>query len=150
MQALGEAIAKAGFPLQGEKIIEAARNEHGLKLADIVRSQLMTRFDEQLENGTEPTPEELREVLESCKKLPYQMRATFGDAIKRMPHAPGGAPPKLTDAEKEDVCTRVGSYMGQGHSFREALQRVAKEKSVSTRTVQRAWQERQRIKNIPL
>jgi hypothetical protein len=107
-----------------------------------------------IENREEPTPEELTEILEKVKTLGFELRSMLNKitkSIKRnLPHRPGGGRPEsLTLDQKREACIKVGTLMGQGLNFREALERVARQLGVSAKTVQRVWQKRAQLqKNL--
>ena len=95
----------------------------------------------------EPTPEELKEVLEQLSTLPFEFRAIMEKRVKSikrdLPHKPGGGrPDSLTLDQKKEACRQVGMLMGQGVLFRDALDRVGRQFGVGPRTIQRAWQKR--------
>jgi len=149
VEALGEALKKAGFPAEGEKLIQAALQGKGLDnreslVSAIFGSVALTGLEERLKGMAEPTPQELQAILAEMEKIPRQLRAPLKALAKKLPHLPGGAPRKFkTEAEEKEACALVGTYMGQGYGLPEALTKVAKLKHVSLRTMQRTWQKNQ-------
>ena len=152
MRALGEALRKAGFTAEGDTVIQAALQGGGLDdketlVSAIFGSVALTRLEEKLKDGVEPTPEELQKLLTEMSKIPHRLKAPLKTLARRLPHPPGGAPRRFkTDEERKEVCAAVGTYTGEGYNLREAQTKVAKQQAVSLRTVQRTWQENQKRK----
>jgi len=88
----------------------------------------------------EPTTEKLDELLANVPQLVYMLRDQALALRKALPHRPGGAPSKLTAEEKKKAVRLVGTLMGQGDNYSEAVAKIAERFGVSTKTIQRAWQ----------
>lgn len=93
----------------------------------------------------EPKAEELEELLGFLRTFPYQLRRTFPKALKELPHDPGGHPPSFTASECREICSRIGALLAQGVRLKDAQSRLAQQKGVSLRTIQRVWQKRARL-----
>lgn len=88
--------------------------------------------------------EKLRATFRSGPPVDVQneVRDLLKQALNVLPPAPRGARPKLSQEEKAEACTLIGKYTTGGFTLAEAVNRVAREKKVSARTVKRAWMER--------
>jgi hypothetical protein len=97
----------------------------------------------------EPTREELEAQIKSIELFPYQMRRHIPQATKEakkhLPHEPGGRPRAIKPQEYQDVRDAIGQLLARGTRLKIAQQRVAQRRGVSTRTVQRIWQQRTAI-----
>ncbi len=112
-----------------------------------VLASAVTTLLDSIENRDEPTPEELRQILEKSKTFPFEFRAILDKTTKSMkrnlPHKPGGGRrDSLTPDQKREACARVGTLTGRGVRFRDALEQVGRHFGVGARTIQRAWQKR--------
>jgi len=94
----------------------------------------------------EPDPEEVKQMLAVLRRMPIELRKIMPEALKRismmLPHEPGGRPVALTPKDRKEVCRKVGSLLAVGLTLRDAQSRVARQKGVSLRTIQRVWQSR--------
>jgi hypothetical protein len=145
-KAVDEFLRKAHSEADSETVLSAADFERG------ALSSVVTTLLDSIENRAEPTQEELREILEKLKTLPFDIRALLDKTTKSMkrnlPHKPGGGrPDSLTLDQKIEACLKVGTLMGQGVGFRVALERVGRHFGVGARTIQRAWQKRAGLHN---
>ena len=95
---------------------------------------------EELRNSPEPTPEELQVLLKNVPQISYFMREDITALRKVLPHPPGGAPSKLNAQERKKAVRLVGTLMGQGDNYAEAVAKIAARFGVSRKTIQRAWQ----------
>jgi len=97
----------------------------------------------------EPDSEKQKAILEAIRLLPYQLRKAVPQIAKeisqKLPRPPGGRPGSLTPEDHKHVCREIGRLMGDdGLSLPDAEMRVAQQKGVSVRTIQRSWQRRSR------
>jgi hypothetical protein len=145
LDALREEFREAGFP-QPEEAVEIARSaltkkEEGVNLlASSIVLGFWEEFIQGLKEAPEPTSEALNEQLMKLKDLRYQFRDRLLDAGKKTPHRPGGAPPKLTSKQRKQATELVGILMGQGDTYSEAVEKIARRFDVSPKTIQREWQ----------
>jgi hypothetical protein len=103
-------------------------------------------IEEILRKLPEPSPDGYRRLMSKMKQTRYLQRDWILELVKKMPHRPGGAPAKLTPQQKTRVCKLIGSLTGEGDTYAEAVEKVAKSFEVSTKTIQRAWQEARRTR----
>jgi hypothetical protein len=101
---------------------------------------IWSEIEQGLRKQPEPTQQELEELIRRAPQLPHMVRKLLPKLRKAIPHDPGGAPAKLDAKQKARAVQLVGTLMGRGDSYSEALQNVATRFGVSSKTIQRAWQ----------
>ncbi len=104
-------------------------------------------MEKRLRTAREPNLKDLEKLRTALRSGPpvevqNQIRDLLKQALNVLPRAPRGARPKLSQEGKTEACTLIGKYTTDGYTLAEAVNRVAKEKRVSARTVKRAWMER--------
>ncbi|MBZ5526219.1 MAG: hypothetical protein LAP21_28710 [Acidobacteriia bacterium] len=100
-----------------------------------------------LDDAEEPTADGLKQIFSEMKAIPYAIRKpatkAFRGAVKELPHPPGGRPRSLSDEKNHEVIDAVAELNRSGVKLQVAFGRVALRLGVSSRTVQRVWQDRQ-------
>jgi hypothetical protein len=94
----------------------------------------------------EPSKQKLKEtlsMLETLKSAPHKVRSILKQGIKELPRAPGGPPRKLTPDQEKMACAEVAALRADIGS-REAIQRVARKRVISERTMYRIWRKHHR------
>ena len=97
-------------------------------------------IEEGLRKLPEPTGPELQNLIKNVPEIQYSVRRLLPQIRKLIPHPRGGAPTKLDAKQKTRAVQLVGTLMGRGDTYSEALQNVAIRFGVSAKTIQRAWQ----------
>ncbi len=126
------------------------------KAKKLVRVGYKAGFMHALRAMPEPKKEQLAKALamiESFKSFPYKMRSLLKQAVKELPHAPGGPKRKLTPEEENVACAEIEALRGE-HGNRQAIHRVALKKGVSARTMYRIWgkhhpQKKEQLRTAP-
>jgi hypothetical protein len=92
-----------------------------------------------LKKMPEPSKKQVTEslaMIEAFKSTPAKMRSFLKNAIKELPHATGGPKRKLTRDEEAMACAEVAAHRAELGN-REAIERVARKRKVSARTIYR-------------
>jgi hypothetical protein len=76
----------------------------------------------------------------------FKIREFFPDAVKELPHPPGGRPTAFTPEKRHQVCKEIGELLVKGVPLSSAYKRLGKRHDVSARTIQRIWNDREREK----
>jgi hypothetical protein len=96
--------------------------------------------------------EQWNQFLDNMKEeLPYGLRPAFRTGLKNIAkslpkRSSTGRNHALTTEQQKKACDLVSNYYRNGDSKRMAYQKVASEMDCSSRTVQRAWKERARLR----
>jgi hypothetical protein len=88
--------------------------------------------------------DEADKIEAQLKIAPFLMRRQLAQAVKILPHFPGGQKSKLTQEQRRAMVDDIFSFMRNGLEPREAKVRAAKKYSVSISTVQRIWRNREK------
>jgi hypothetical protein len=97
-----------------------------------------------LRNLPEDDPTGLAQLLRILPMIVYKIREFLPDAIKELPHAPGGRPTAFTPEQRQQVCKEIGELLVKRVPLSAAYKRLGKRHGVSARTIQRIWNERER------
>jgi hypothetical protein len=89
-----------------------------------------------------PEAEQFKSLLVTLPQLVYLVRRIIPQAAKKMPHAPGGRPQEFLPAERTEICREINELHLKRVKLRAAFERIAVRHHVSTRTIQRIWNER--------
>src|SRR5262249_47726267 len=121
VEAVDQAFGSLNFPAIDEARL-ALRDitEGDLSEADpenVFRSTVMISLLDYIESRDEPTPEELREILEKFKTLPFEFRSVLDKMTKsvkqNLPRKPGGGrTSSLTLDQKKAACAKMGQLLG--------------------------------------
>lgn len=87
---------------------------------------------------------EFAQLLQLLPILVYKIREFAAEAIKDLPHTPGGRPTSFTPEKRQQVCNEIGDLLVKRVSLSDAYKRLGKRHAVSARTIQRIWNERER------
>jgi hypothetical protein len=99
-------------------------------------------MDARLAKQSEPSPAGLIALLESIRHIPFVVRKTLPQAAKELPHDPGGRDKAVKPGKYPKICRKIGLLLSEGVSLKDAQLRAAQENRVSTRTIERIWQQR--------
>lgn len=114
------------------------------EIADrLAKYQDREAFRNALENLPPDVPHEL--LQEAEQKLPnavYMLRRVAPDAIKEIPHAPGGRPKLPVQAQQQEICQEIGALIVKGVPLSVAYKRIGQRYGASARTIQRIWNQR--------
>ena len=147
LDAYREQLRKTGLPLLEEAMRIATDVEHGRDHgnAEITAAGIVVgmwhRLERTYRDKPEPTHRELERFLQDIKEAAFEIRDEIDEIKKKMPHRSGGAPKALTDEEKIKVCRLIGQMLGDGHSYPEGVKAMAERFNVSTKTIERTWQD---------
>jgi len=152
VEALDDVMCPIGFPHWNEaqemfdRLLQKP-DRSDIEIDSAIRASIIVSMLSYIDHSPEPSPEKLQEMLGELKAIPFQLRKSLDTNVKslkrQLPHKPGGGRKEsLTDSQKREACVRVGTLMGQGVRFRDALFRVGQTFGVGARTIQRAWQKR--------
>ncbi len=110
----------------------------GSIVGHLIKSYGMVIKNQAQANGVIETIRKMSEkdVRMVRKQLNETMRTFLGSAEKL------GRREKLTATQKKDFCGIVGTFIGNGHSLKDALQLAAGQHKVSFRTGRRIWENR--------
>jgi hypothetical protein len=86
---------------------------------------------------------EFAQLLLLLPTLVYKIREFFPEAIKELPHAPGGRPTAVTPELRKEICAEIGQLLMGRVLLSTAYKRLGQRHGVSPRTVQRIWNERE-------
>jgi hypothetical protein len=144
LEAYDETFQKLGLNLKnGMKQVCDAMEHHLRKL-----KQIRSRHSLQAMLAREPelSPSQLSAHIAAIRLLPYQLRKLLPvatkEAVKNIPHSPGGRPAVFTPDDCLDICAQIGALIGRGVRLKQAQERLSAQKGVSLRTIQRVWQNR--------
>jgi hypothetical protein len=111
------------------------------KLKKLARFGFKAGLKKVFKKMPEPRKEKVTEALamiSALKGAPHKIRKMLTQAVKELPHAPGGPPKKIKPEEELTVCAEIASLRAE-HDTREAIRRVAAKRHVSDRTIYRIW-----------
>jgi hypothetical protein len=103
-----------------------------------------SRLDELLAEQPEPRPDELEQILQSIRQLPFLMRSgTLEFAKNKLPHDPGGRKSVLgTPSEQARRIEEVISLIRKKVKVTDALKQIARKEGISLSSMQRIWRRR--------
>jgi hypothetical protein len=87
---------------------------------------------------------EFAQLLLLLPTLVYKIREFFPEAIKELPHAPGGRPSAVTPEVRAQICQEIGALLVKRVPLSTIFKRLGQRHRVSGRTIQRIWNERER------
>jgi hypothetical protein len=109
-------------------------------------TQIETRekLNRYLDRLPDSTINELRPLLHLLELLLPGMRKLFQESAKLLPHGRGGRPTLInTPEERAEICRRIGSLVTEaGLTIGQAQDRLAQQKGVRKRTIERIWRKR--------
>lgn len=78
-------------------------------------------------------------------KAPTMFKTAMREMVKKLPRVPGGGRPRVPDEKKKKVLRELLDLLAKGGTRQSAaLGRVARNNSISKRTMQRIWAEHQK------
>lgn len=100
---------------------------------------IWTEAERSLSDKPEPTPEQLRSILEEIETLDFagMLRNTFKSVLRKLPPAPRGKRTTLDTRQRKQAVSKVRDLIdrrGLGH--KQAYQQVAQDYDVHWRTIQ--------------
>jgi hypothetical protein len=103
----------------------------------------LKEIEKRLRKDPEPTPEELEKIRARSgdPDLLAAIRGGLRQMLATLPPAPRGRLPKLSEQERSKVPELIGKYVAQGKTMTEAMELLAREKKLSSRTIKRIWLE---------
>lgn len=142
---------------KGVSFEEAAEvvEDAGAYVAQGFNAGILVQVKRMLDQAQEPRPDELGQFIDDLRKrFIYELRPAamqaFKEFKKKLPYQRGGGRPEAlpTANDKSSACDAVSAHVRKGVPLKQAFMRVAQEFTtrlrhhVSARSVQRAWQGR--------
>jgi len=140
------AMDKAVEPAGHSRFEEALAEEAGFvveigKMMTTLSNREATR--EWLRSLPESETRDFIQHLPHLAKLAYAMRRLIPAAAKEvLPHDPGGRPRAGTPKLRRQICREIGDFIVQGVPLSAVYKRLGQRHHVSSRTIQRIWNER--------
>jgi hypothetical protein len=97
-----------------------------------------------LQSLPDPEPSEFAQSLQQLPNFPYLIRRLAPNAVKVLPHAPGGRPVAITPQKRRQICKEIADLYLKGTPLGIAQRRLAQRYHVNVRTVQRIWHNREK------
>ena len=145
LQAYDEAFAKLGF----ESFVKGLRyisDEVEKNLRILRQARTREGLEAALARHPEPNSEQLAAMIKVIHLFPYQLRRVLPEAAKeaakQLPQDPGERPNALKPEDLPKICDDIGKMISYGINLNSAQARVALQRGVSERTIQRVWQRR--------
>jgi hypothetical protein len=142
---LFEATDKAFAPLGYSGFEIAVREEAPLfaQIADIMKTlsnrDLARRW---LLSLPENESAEFAQLLPLLPTIVYKIREFSPEAVKELPHAPGGRPTVSTPELCNQICEEIGALIIKRVPLSTIYKRLGQRHGLSARTVQRIWNRR--------
>jgi hypothetical protein len=152
-----ERFKAAGIPIDDVALdlgLKMAQDVRFQKILDrpeqIVVSCLMAGFFYETTRRGELSDEQWDGLLQALKPMIYglrpKVRERMNAMVKALPRTPSTGRNEILDPEKKkEACELVSKHHLSGMKKSAAYERVAREMNCSVRTIQRAWQERDKL-----
>ena len=149
MRAFNEEFRAAGLPTFDDvrgTIQDIVQDVSSLQGEDALKSGLVLGVKKMIEESSEPSLRELKDSLVAIRgKLRRELSRSFENVKKQLPRKPGPGRGKMLNLEKESAaCDSVAELIRKKVPYPVILKRVGQKFGVSDRTIQRAWQRREK------
>jgi len=112
------------------------------KAMSIMKNRAATR--RWLREDPDPDPIEFAKSVKRVPILAYLIRKGAAQAVKVLPHAPGGRRIKIEPEKHPQIWTEISDLFRQGVQLGIAQRRVAQRYEVDRRTIERIWRKRKK------
>lgn len=112
-------------------------------LTALTRVRNRQGFEVELRKSPEPTLVQLNALLETIRLMPYVYRKAMLDTVKKLPHNPGGRKRLIESNEFAAICAEISAqHLQNTVPLGEIISQIARRKNVSSRAIQRIWDNR--------